>query len=101
MLEHICIRAIEQVSVISLWYISLKLLLPNYTYVQNDQLLTYLTNCVHECELHECVSISATEYIISTSTYVLLHVYEHMYFMLVMSTTHACACMYLCVCVFV
>ena len=49
MLEHIYIQAIEQVSVISVWYISLKLLLPNYTYVQNDQLLTDLTNCVHVC----------------------------------------------------
>ena len=57
MLEDICIRAIEQVSVISLWYISLKLLLPNYTYVQNDQLLTYLTNCVHLCELRVCVCV--------------------------------------------
>ena len=52
-----------------------------------------------------CASISATGYIVSVCTYVLLYVYEHMYFMLVMSTTrvhmHALVrvCLYsVCVC---
>ena len=54
MLEDTCIRAMEQVSVL---YISFNYLLPNYTYVQNDQLLTYPTNCVHECELRVCVCV--------------------------------------------
>ena len=95
MLEDTCIRAMEQVSVL---YISFNYLLPNYTYIQNDQLLTYLTNCVHECELHECVCISATEYIVSVCTYVLLHAYEHVFYAIYVHNTYVCMYTFACLC---
>ena len=92
--EDTCIRAMEQVSVL---YISFNYLLPNYTYVQNDQLLTYLTNCVHECELRACALVLLSILYLCVRMYFCM--YMNTYFMLFMSTTHVCACIHLRACV--